>query len=145
MFPDNVIENAPRIVSDFKKVYPANPGEHLIGPAIRIAYGTPILITGDIALILEFPSPFQLSLIGRVRAMLPDEKHPLVQINLVVLGAVDFTNENLGMYGSIYDSKILDFALSGDMAMVQVGGEEKNFIFSIGGFNPRSAIKLSTI
>ena len=137
LFPDNVIENAPRIVSDFKKVFPANSGQHLIGPAVRIAYGTPTLITGDIALILEFPSPFQLSLIGRVRARIPNEKHPLVQINLVVLGAIDFTNERLGVYGSLYDSKILDFTLSGDMAMAASWGAEKNFIFSIGGFNPR--------
>ena len=101
LFPDNVIENAPKIISDFKKVYPANSGQHLIGPAVRIEYGTPTLIRGDIALILEFPSPFQLSLIGRVRAMLPDEKHPLLQINLVVLGSIDFTNEKLGVYGTL--------------------------------------------
>ena len=35
------------------------------------------------------------------------------------------------------DSKILDFTLSGDMAMAASWGADKNFIFSIGGFNPR--------
>lgn len=125
LFPDNVIENAPRIISDLERVFPANSGQNLIGPAVRIAYGTPTLITGDIALILEFPSPFQLSIIGKIRARIPNEEHPIVQINLAVLGAIDFTNERLGIYGALYDSKILDFTLSGDMAMAQVGAHMK--------------------
>ena len=138
LFPENVIENAPRIINDFKRVFPADSGQHLIGPAVRIAYGTPTLITGDLAIILEFPNPFQLSVIGRIRAMIPDEKHPLVQINLAVLGAIDFTNERLGIYGSLYDSKILDITLSGDVAIAASWGpDEKNFIVSLGGFNPR--------
>jgi len=138
LFPDNVIQNAPRIISDLNRVFPAQPGQQLIGPAIRIVYGTPALIKVDIALILEFPNPFQLSVIGRIKSKIPNEDHPLVQINLAVLGAIDFTNEKLGIYGSLYESKILSFTLSGDMAMAASWGTgEKNFIISIGGFNSR--------
>jgi hypothetical protein len=138
LFPDNVIENAPKIINDFKRVFPAESEQHLVGPAIRITYGTPTLITGDLVIILEFPNPFRLSVIGRIRSMIPNEKHPLVQINLAVLGAVDFTNKRLGVYGSLYDSRILDFTLSGDVAIAASWGpKEKNFIMSLGGFNPR--------
>ena len=138
LFPDNVIQNAPRIISDFKRVFPSHSGQHLIGPTIRIVYGTPVLIKGDIALILEFPNPFQLSVIGRITSKIPDEDHPIVRINLGILGSIDFSNDRLGVYGSLYDSKILGFALSGDMAMAaDWGSGERNFIISLGGFNPR--------
>ncbi len=138
LFPDNVIQNAPQIINDFKRVFPTKSGQHLIGPAIKIVYGTPTLLTGDIALLLEFPNPFQLSAIGRIRSKIPNEESPVIQINIAILGAIDFANLRLGIYGSLYDSKILDFALSGDMAMAASWSpEEKNLILSLGGFNPR--------
>ena len=136
LFPDNVIQNAPRIISDFKRFLPPRQGQYLIGPAVRIAYGTPTLIAADIEIILEFPNPFRLAILGKLRSRIPEEA-TLIQINVGIVGAIDFTNEWAGIYGSLYDSWILFFTLSGDMAMTVSWGEEKNFIFSIGGFNPR--------
>ena len=137
MFPDNIIENAPAVIRNFDAVFPALHGQNIFGPALRIAYGTPTLITGDVAVILEFPNPFLLSILGKVTSKLPNSDNPIVQINIGIVGALDIVNGKVGLYGSIYDSKILDFVLSGDMAFAASWGSEKNLIFSIGGFNPR--------
>jgi CHRD domain len=134
LFPDNIIHDAPRIIDDINRVFPIKSQQYLIGPAVRIAYLS--LITGDIAIILEFPNPFQLSILGKITSKIP-EKNPIIEINLGILGAIDFVNGKVGIYGSLYNSRILSYTLSGDMAMAASWGAEKNFIFSIGGFNPR--------
>jgi hypothetical protein len=137
LFPDNVIENAPTIIANFETVFPALHGQNIFGPAIQIAYGTPTLITADVAVILEFPNPFLLSILGKVTSKLPNAENPIVQINIGIVGALDIVHGKVGVYGSIYDSKILDFVLSGDMAFAASWGSEKNLILSVGGFNPR--------
>jgi len=137
MFPDNIIANAPTVIRNFNAVFPALHGQNIFGPALRIAYGTPTLITGDVAVILEFPNPFLLSILGKVTSKLPNSENPIVQINIGIVGALDIVNGKVGVYGSIYDSKILDFVISGDMAFAASWGSEKNLILSVGGFNPR--------
>jgi hypothetical protein len=138
-----MISNAPSVISNFETVFPILYGQNIIGPAIRIAYGTPTLITGDFAVILEFPNPFLLSLLGKATSKIPHQDDPIIQINIGVLGAFDLVNQKAELYGSLYDSRILNFSLSGDMAMAINWGLEKNFIFiknfifSIGGFNPK--------
>jgi Family of unknown function (DUF6603) len=136
LFPDDIIKNAPTVISNFETVFPVLHEQYIFGPAIQIAYGTPTLIAGDVAVILEFPNPFLLSVFGKVTSKLPNKDNPIVQINVGIVGALDIVNGKVEVYGSIYDSKILDFALSGDMAMAASWGSEKSFIFSIGGFNP---------
>src|SRR6185436_9621952 len=117
MFPENVIGDAPSVISNFETVFPIMYGQNIIGPAIRIAYGTPTLITGDVAIILEFPKPFLLSILGKITSKIPNPDNPIIQINIGILGAVDLVNEKAEVYGTLYDSKILNFSLSGDMAM----------------------------
>jgi hypothetical protein len=138
LFPDKVVQNAPRLIDSFKRTFPAKLAQYLIGPAIRIGFGTPTILTGDVAVLLEFPSPTQLSILGKIECRIPD-KSPIIQLNLGIIGAIDFTNGWAGIYGSLYNSKVLDFTLSGDMAMVISWGAsvEKSFILSIGGFHPR--------
>lgn len=137
MFPENIISNAPSVISNFETVFPVLQGQNIIGPAIRIAYGTPTLIAGDVAVILEFPNPFLLSILGKVTSKLPNQDNPIIQINIGILGALDIVNGKAEVYGSLYDSKILGYSLSGDMAMAVSWGSERNFIFSVGGFNPK--------
>ena len=143
MFPANIVSNAPSVISNFKSVFPILYGQNIIGPAIRIAYGTPTLITGDLAVILEFPNPFLLTILGKVTSKIPNQDDPIIKINVGILGALDIVNGKAEVYGSLYDSRILSFSLSGDMAMAINWGFVKNFIFiknfifSIGGFNPK--------
>jgi hypothetical protein len=137
IFPDDIIKNAPSVIASFETVFPVLHGQNIFGPAIQIAYGTPTLIAANVAVILEFPNPFLVSVLGKVTSKLPNQDHPIIQINIGIVGALDIVKGKAEAYGSLYDSKILSYPLSGDMAMAVSWMSEKNFIFSIGGFNPR--------
>jgi hypothetical protein len=136
LFPDNVIQNAPAIINEFIRIFPPLENQHLIGPAIRIVYGTPELIIADVAVILEFPNPLQLSIIGKISSKIPAQ-NSILEINIGILGEIDFDNGKMGLYGTLYNSRILEYTLSGDLAMSASWKEDRNFIFSLGGFNPR--------
>jgi hypothetical protein len=136
LFPSDPVHNAPRIIGDFKKVFPSQPGHHLVGPAIQITYLSKNIIIGDLAVIMEF-EPFVVSVIGKISSKIPEE-HPIIEINVGLLGRIDFPNNTAEFYGSLYNSRISNFAIAGDMAIAASWSpQEKNLIISIGGFNPK--------
>src|SRR6185436_17175159 len=49
MFPKDPIRNAPQIISILNKIFPPANGRHLFGPMVQIAWGSPPLITANIA------------------------------------------------------------------------------------------------
>ena len=55
LFPQNVIANAPRIISDLRAIFPPAPNTLLIGPMARIGWGTPPLITLSLGIIIQIP------------------------------------------------------------------------------------------
>src|SRR6185436_3089306 len=52
MFPQNVVQNAPRIISDLKAIFPPYEGKFLIGPMGKIGWGTPTLVSLSLGLII---------------------------------------------------------------------------------------------
>ena len=46
LFPSDPVRDAPRIIGDFKKVFPNQSGHHIFGPAIRISYMAQNIING---------------------------------------------------------------------------------------------------
>jgi hypothetical protein len=102
-----------------------------------IAWGTPTILTLEIAVLLELPAPVRLILLGRVRAVLPDERTGLIQIRMDALGVIDFTKGEVALDATLYDSRILAFVLTGDMALRASWGRQPTFVLAVGGFNPR--------
>jgi len=136
LFPENPIANSQRIISDLRAIFPPRGGTHVFGPIIRLGWGTPTLITADIGVILEVPT-WRIVLLGRLSAVLPDEKAPLIELNLAVKGLLDPPNQRLEIDASLYDSRVLTWSLSGDMALRSNWGDNPRFVLSVGGFNPR--------
>jgi hypothetical protein len=137
LFPPNPIENAPRIISDIKRVFPDAEGRFIFGPMAKFGWGTPTVIVADIGLALEVPEPIRLILLGKIRAVLPAEQIPLVQLNMDVLGVLDFEKSTVSIDASLYESRLLAYTLSGDMALRAAWGTNPLFILSVGGLNPR--------
>lgn len=137
LFPPNPIENAPRIISDLKKVFPDAEGRFIFGPMAKISWGTPTLIIADVGLALEVPDPIRLVLLGKIRAALPKEDLALIQLNMDVLGVLDFEKSMLSIDATLYDSRLLLYTLSGDMALRVGWGAKPIFALSVGGLNPR--------
>ena len=137
LFPDDPIRNAPQIVSDLRAVFPPVRDRYVFGPMAIIGWGTPAILTLEIGLILELPEPVRLIILGRLRAVLPDEEHALVQVRMDAIGVIDFNKEEVSLDATLYDSRILAFVLTGDMALRANWGTQPNFVLAIGGFNPR--------
>jgi hypothetical protein len=137
LFPDDPIRNAPQIVSDLRAVFPPVKDRYVFGPMAIIGWGTPAILTLEIGLILELPEPVRLIILGRLRAVLPDEDHALVHVRMDAIGVIDFNKGEVSLDATLYDSRILAFVLTGDMALRANWGAQPNFILAIGGFNPR--------
>ncbi|MET8307870.1 DUF6603 domain-containing protein [Micromonospora sp. NPDC005173] len=136
LFPEDVVANANRILSDVRQVFPPTPGRFVLGPMARIEWGTPTLITIDLGLIVELPNPVRLLILGIVRMVLPDEKARILQLQVNFLGVIDFEAGTLAFDASIFDSRLLTFPLSGDMAVRLKWFGDANFLLTVGGFHP---------
>lgn len=149
LFPQDIVANAGRIISDLRQVFPPQEGRFIFGPMMKIAWGTPTLIIADVGLMIEVPSPVRLHLLGVTRVQIPNEEQRLkeeentgrsvpilIQLQVNFIGVVDFDAQMMAFDASLYDSKILNFILSGDMALRFSWGEESNFLLSYGGFHP---------
>ena len=84
LFPTDVVANAPRIISDLKRVFPPHEDRFLIGPMGKLGWGTPTLISVEIGLILEIPRP-AFAILGVLRVQLPAEEFGTIylQVNFV--------------------------------------------------------------
>src|SRR5262249_40906177 len=67
LFPSAPVGHAQQLVATLGTVFPPAVGRYVFGPTARIGWGTPTLITIDIALVLELPAPVRLIILGRVR------------------------------------------------------------------------------
>lgn len=136
MFPPDPIANAPQIISDIRNFFPAAEGRYLFGPLVQFGWGTPTLITLSIGCILDVPNPIVLALIGLVDAGLPTTEVALISLHIEVLGIIDFGNKYLSIEGTLYDSYVLIFSVGGSLDFELSWGDDPNFVFSLGGFNP---------
>ena len=136
LFPPDPIANAPQIISNIENFFPPAEGRYLFGPMLEIGWGTPTLITLAVGVILEVPDPIRLVLLGLIDAGLPTTEAALIELHIDVLGILDFGAKTLSIDGSLYDSRVLIFSLAGDLALRLSWGDNPNFLFSLGGFNP---------
>jgi hypothetical protein len=139
LFPPDPLRNAPQIFSDLRRVFPPTAGRHVVGPMVQLRWGSPTLLTLDLALLVELPAPIRVVVLGRLQVLLPDQSHPLVQIRMDALGVLDLSAETVSLDATLYDSRILQFTLTGDMALRAGWGRQPQFVLAIGGFHPRFA------
>lgn len=136
LFPQNVVENSQQIISDLRAIFPPKKDVHVVGPMVKMGWGTPTMLTMEVGVVLELPT-FEIAIVGAFHLNLPDEEAPLVTINLAVLGVLDIPDERLAITASLYDSRIVMWTVSGDMAMRLRWGDDSTFMLSVGGFHPR--------
>lgn len=136
MFPQDVIANAPRIISDLRAFFPIKQDAFLVGPMAKIGYGTPTLVSISIGVIIEFPD-VAITILGVLKVVLPDENAEVLKLQVNFIGRIEPANSQLWFYAELFDSKILWITLEGGMGLLVNWGENANFVFSIGGFHPK--------
>jgi hypothetical protein len=137
MFPQDPIRNAPQILSSLNRVFPPAKGHHLFGPMVQIAWGTPTLITAELAVVLEFGIRLRLLVLAQVAAILPKPENDLIRLQMDGIGLLDFDQGTAALDATLYDSRLLKkFVLTGDMALRLKWQAPPNFALAVGGLHP---------
>lgn len=136
LFPQDVVANAPRIISDLRRFFPPENGIFLIGPMAKLGWGTPALITLSLGIIIQIP-PGNIAILGVLRVVLPDEKAPLLVLQVAFIGAIEFDKQRAYFFASIFESRVLFITLEGEMGVLVAWGDDSNFVVSLGGFHPQ--------
>lgn len=134
MFPQNVVANATRIISDLKKYFPVEQGTFLIGPMVKIGWGTPNLVTVSLGVIIEIPG--NIAILGVLKIALPDEDAALIIIQVNFMGAIEFDKKRLWFFAALFESRVLFMTLEGEMGLLVGWGDDAAFVVSVGGFHP---------
>ena len=137
LFPTAAISNAAQVVGALDTLFPTAPGRFLFGPMALIGWGTPTILSASLAVILELPEPVEIILLAKIEAKLPTPSSALVHLNMDALGVLDLTQDELSLDASLFDSKLISFAITGDMALRSDWASQREFLLAIGGFHPQ--------
>lgn len=135
LFPENVIANISRIVSDIKQFFPPRKGHFVVGPMAKLGWGTPSIITVELGLLLDLPDPM-FAIVGVLKAVLPEAEAPILRLQVNFLGVVDFERGYIFFRADLFDSRLLVYSITGSMAFLVSWGEAQTFALSVGGFHP---------
>ncbi len=135
LFPRDIAANAPRIINDLKRVFPPLEGRFLIGPMGKLGWGTPTLVSLELGVLLELPRP-AFAIVGVLRLAVPAEEIAIVYLQVNFAGSVDFEKGQLQFDASLYNSRVLIFPLTGDMAVRLYWKDKPSFLLTVGGFHP---------
>ncbi|GIH07765.1 hypothetical protein Rhe02_58320 [Rhizocola hellebori] len=136
LFPTDPVRDANTIVTALTAIFPIAMGRYVFGPAAIIGWGTPTLITFELAIVVEVPAPVTVALLGTARALLPNESAPIVELHVDIVGIFEPAKKTIAVDASLHDSKVAGFAVSGDLAMRLNYGSDPDFALAVGGFNP---------
>jgi hypothetical protein len=135
LFPQDVIANITRIISDIKQFFPPQRDHFVVGPMAKLGWGTPSIITVELGLLLDLPNPM-FAIVGVLKAMLPAEDAPLLRLQVNFIGVVDFDRGYIFFRADLFDSRLLVYSITGSMAFLVSWGEAQTFALSVGGFHP---------
>jgi hypothetical protein len=140
LFPEDPVAHAQRIVSDLRSIYPPTRGQHVFGPMARFGWGAPTILTMDLGIVLQLPAA-KVAILGKMGVGLPTVEAPkqaqIVRLNLAVTGVLEPERQLFSLDAALYDSRVMLFAVKGEMAMRIGWGDNPKFVLSVGGFNPR--------
>jgi hypothetical protein len=139
MFPENVIQNAPKIISDLRAVFPPQKKHYVLAPFFKIGYGTPTVMEVDLGILLEFPFKGRIILLGSLGVFLPnkDAKKRLGELHVDIFGDFNFAASYILIEGRLRDSNLVEVALTGGFAFMLDWGNNPQFLLSVGGYHPR--------
>jgi uncharacterized protein DUF6603/Kelch motif protein/galactose oxidase-like protein len=135
MFPQDVVANAPRIISDLRRFFPPEEGRFLVGPMAKIGWGTPALVSVSLGVIVEIP-PGNIAILGVLKCALPSEDVALIVLQVNFVGALEVDKSRLWFFAVLFDSRVLTMTIDGGMGLLIDWGDNPDFVLSVGGFHP---------
>jgi hypothetical protein len=134
LFPQDIVNNISRIISDLQQIFPISKGVFVIAPMAKIGWGTPTLISLEMGIIIDIPTT-EIVIIGVLRCVLPTEDAAILKLQVNFAGGINFS-KGLWFNARLFDSRLLIYTLTGDMALRIGWGDNPMFVLSVGGFHP---------
>ena len=142
LFAGDPERNAPDVLRALETMFTPKPGAAVVGPTAQVTWleitGTGMsFVEGSLAVLIEFPGPARIVLIGRLVVQVPPKSLPLLHLQVDALGVLDFARSSLSVDASLVNSHALGiFTVSGDAAARLSWGERPYALLSAGGFYP---------
>ena len=140
LFPPDPLKNAYALINAINGFFPATSGQYTIGLMAQLAWGPANLVTIELGLIIEFPEPVRIAIIGIIHAIVKKKSFGkeiiALQLQVNFLASIDFDRKYIKMDASLYQSKLISMELTGDMALRVKYGSNADFAITIGGFFP---------
>ena len=92
-------------------------GRFLIGPMAKLGWGTPDADQPRARASSSTSRGPMFAILGVLRMALPAEDMAILNLQVSFVGSVDFENGQLQFDASLFDSRVLIFTLTGDMAV----------------------------
>ena len=136
LFPVDPVANASRVLSDLRAVFPPAKGRLLIGPMLKLGWGTPPFIQLDLGLIIEIPG--NCAIVGVLRILVSDDADiSIVRLQCNFIGALELDRNRGWFFAALFDSRLITITIDGEMGVLVDRGSDKNLIVSNGGFHPQ--------
>jgi hypothetical protein len=137
LFPADPIATAARILDDMAAILPAREGQHLFGPVAKISWGQPALVDVKLGVVIEVGNQVRLLILGGLSSSLPTKEAALVVLNLSFFGEIDFAAGTISFDASLEGSRVLSFAVSGDVAIRTGWAKRLDHVAAFGGLHPQ--------
>ena len=141
LFPTDPLKNAFALVSKINRFFPPADGQYTFGLMAQLNWGPKNIITAELGLILEFPEPVRLALLGVLRSEITKKfrgkEFKALQLQVNFVASIDFDKQFIRLDAALFQSKLLGMQLEGDMALRLKYGANPDFAVTIGGFHPR--------
>ena len=135
LFPKDPIAAAPRVLTTLGNVFPVTPGSSMYGIGLKLSWSGG-LVSLSAAVIIETGATPRTVILAALKGVAPDEHLPIIQLEIDASGVIDTTVPSVEFDGSLVNSKIGPFALTGDAAFRFHGGDDGLFLMAVGGFHP---------
>ena len=103
---------------------------------VKVGWGAS-LITLELGVLIELPPPIRIVILGRLSLVLPDKDSPVLSLNVDILGIIEFDRGEMSLDMRLFDSRLVAFVLTGEMALRLGWGGQPHFELVAGGFHPR--------
>lgn len=137
LFPADPISSASQILNDMAAILPAQQDQHIFGPVAKISWGVPSLVDVKLGVVIEVGKQVRVLILGGLSSVLPTREAALVSLKLSFFGEIDFAAATIGFDGSVQNSRILNWPVSGDVAIRSGWAARINHIASFGGLHPQ--------
>lgn len=136
LIPDDLVARADEVLNEVAAIFPPRLGQYAVGPILKLGWGRPnSFVTMTVGVLLTFPDPTQIVIIGEFRIAIPEPDLPIIDLQADFDGTIDLTTGDVGFDASLSRSHIGLFEVSGDILLR--AGPAFGFVFSAGGFHPQ--------